>query len=320
MTVLLAVSGGVDSVALLRAMKALKTSGEGGLAAAHVNHRLRGEQSEADEAFVVDLCRRLDVPCEVHRVPTDRLAAQSGNGLEAAARSVRYDLLQQTAARLGARYVVTAHTADDQVETILHRILRGTGISGLAGMPRVRPLGPAATLIRPLLGFARAELAAYLGDVGQPYRTDPSNDDPRFTRNRIRHELLPLLAERFNPAVAEALLRLGALAAEVQAVVDPIVEGLTEQCVTEGPVEFERIRVNPLAGQPRYVVRQVLMAVWRRRAWPLQAMGFAQWDQLAEMIVAHNRGVETTPRKRVFPGSVVAEIRQNELWLERSAD
>jgi len=316
-TVLLGISGGSDSVALLRAMTTLKQSGQGRLVAAHLNHQLRAEHSEADEAFVVDLCCRLGVPCEVRRAPVEQLAADSSDGLEAAARSARYEFLEQTAARLGARYVVTAHTADDQAETILHRIIRGTGIAGLAGIARARPLGPAATLIRPLLAFRRGELLDYLKDLGQPYRVDASNEDVQFTRNRIRHELLPELADRFNTGVVEALLRLGSLAGEVQTVVDRLVEDLVNRCVVEersGPV---RISVGPLVDQPRYVVRELLIAAWRSQDWPLQGMGYAQWDLLADMICACRENSTASPRKQTFPGSVLAEAREHEVVLSR---
>ncbi len=315
-TILLAVSGGPDSVALLRAMTALKRGSEGRLLAAHVNHQFRAEQSDADEAFVVDLCRRLDVPCQVHRAERDPLKGAAGDGLEAAAREIRYDLLRQAAARLGARYVVTAHTADDQAETILHRILRGTGVAGLSGIARARPLGP-ATLMRPLLGIRRAEILRYLEDLGQTYRVDSSNEDTRWTRNRIRHELLPDLADRFNPGVVEALLRLGHLAGEVQAVVDRIVEGLREQCVSEAGPGRVRIHLGPLAGQPRYVVRELLIAVWRDRDWPLQAMGFVQWDLLADMALAGEEGLSAGPGKHVFPGGVLCAAGRGHLELSR---
>jgi tRNA(Ile)-lysidine synthase len=316
--VLLAISGGADSVALLRAMKALKVAGRGGLMAAHLNHQLRGEPSQADEAFVVDLCRRLAVPCEVGRVEVGPLAADSSDGLEAAARSARYDFLRETAARLGARYVVTAHTADDQAETILHRIVRGTGIAGLAGMARARPLGPAATLIRPLLPFRRTELLQYLGDLNQPYRSDASNEDPRFTRNRIRGQLLPQLARDFNAGVVEAILRLGSLAGEVQTVVDRLVEPLAEQCVVAETSERVRISPGPLSDQPPYLVRELLIAVWRRQHWPLQAMGLAEWELLAGMVCACLAGSEGAPRKHVFPGAVLAEVQEGQLLLRRA--
>ena len=317
LTTLLAVSGGADSVALTRAIRALKTGGEGRLCVAHFNHHLRGDESAADEAFVVELCRRLDLPCQVGYARDGQLDAQGSDGLEAAARVARYEFLQQTAARLGARYVVTAHTADDQAETILHRIIRGTGIGGLGGMERARALGPAATLIRPLLGVCRAELVAYLDDLGQPHRCDSSNRDIRMTRNRIRHELLPQLARHFNPGVVEALLRLGRQAAEVQAVIEAIVEGLCERCVVYESPAVVRIDAAGLGEQPRHVIRELLVATWRKQDWPMQAMGFAQWDQLAEMITdCQAVSVEVSPRQ-TFPGSVSAEPGRQRLVLRR---
>lgn len=316
-TTLLAVSGGPDSVALLRAMRALKSRGEGRLLVAHFNHQLRGDESAADEAFVGELCCRFGLTCEMGRAGTDELAAQSSDGLEDAARTARYEFLQRTAARLGARYVVTAHTADDQAETILHRIIRGTGIAGLAGMERARALGPAATLIRPLLVVRRAELVAYLDDLGQSYRSDSSNQDTRRTRNRIRHELLPRLARQFNPGVVDALLRLGRLAGEVQAVVDEIVHDFFERCVVCESPQAVQIDATRLADQPCHVIRELLVCVWRTQDWPMQAMGFAQWDQLAGMISACGAVSAGLPPKQTFPGNVSAEPGQGRLRLRR---
>ena len=317
-TTLLAVSGGADSVALTRAMRALKTRGDGRLCVAHFNHHLRGDESAADEALVVDLCRQIGLPCHVGRAQPGLLVAKTGDGLEAVARSARYEFLQQTAARLGARYVVTAHTADDQAETILHRIIRGTGLAGLGGMDRARTLGPAATLIRPLLGVYRADLVAYLEDLGQSYRCDSSNQDTRLTRNRIRHELLPLLARQFNPGVADALLRLGRLAGDVQAVIEAIVEGLLQRYVVRESAAAVRIDAAGLGDQPRHLIRELLVAIWRNQHWPMQAMGFAQWDQLAEMVTACRVASVEVPAKQIFPGNVSALPAEGRLRLLRA--
>ena len=316
-TVLLAISGGADSVALLRAICALKTGGEGRVCVAHFNHRLRGEESATDEAFVVDLAARFNLPCQLGSAGDETSPEASGDGLEAAARAARYEFLRRTAARLGARYVVTAHTADDQIETILHRIVRGTGIVGLAGMRRARPLGSAASLIRPLLGFRRARLVAYLDDLGQPCRYDSTNADVRFTRNRIRHELLPLLAVQFNPGVTDALLRLGNLAGEVQAVADSLVNRLAGQCVVAEGADAVRVETRVLAGEHRYLVRELFMAVWRRQGWPMQAMGFTEWDLLAEMAQACAGGTPDPPSKQTLPGNILAEPAEGHVRLVR---
>jgi len=316
-TVLLAVSGGADSVALLRAVHRHKIGGEGRLVVAHFNHHLRGAESNQDEAFVIELCQALGVPCEVGRPVGGPLDQGAGHGIEAAARVARYGYFQSTAARVGARYVVTAHTADDQAETILHRILRGTGIAGLSGMARTRPLGPAATLIRPLLGVRRADLVAYLGALGQPFRHDSSNRDTRHTRNRIRSELLPQLACQYNPGVVEALLRLGHLAGELQGVVAGLVDDLASRACIRQRHEDVRIALAPLAGQPRYVVRELLVTVWRREGWPLQAMGFDQWDLLATMLLSRPDG-PSAPAKRMFPGGVLVEVGDGVAGLRRA--
>jgi tRNA(Ile)-lysidine synthase len=309
-TVVVALSGGCDSVALLRAMVAVKAGGEGRISAAHLNHQLRPD-ADVDERFVVALCGRLSVPCEVERMDVDRLAAQSGEGLEAAARKARYRFLQQTAGRLGARFVATAHTADDQAETILHRIVRGTGIRGLAGMARARRLGH-ATLVRPLLGLRHAELRAYLDALAQPFRHDPSNLDPRFTRNRIRLGLLPRLQAGYNTAVVEALLRLGTLAGQSTAVIDGLVDQWFDRCVTSDADGAAQIALGDLSAEPPYLVRELLMAVWRRRNWPMQAMGMAKWDELAELALG-----TAAPARRDFPGGVTAEVAAGTMRLRK---
>lgn len=297
-------------------MAALRRGGQGTFHVAHLNHQLRAQQSADDEAFVVELGHRLGLPCEVSRVAPERLAA-ARDGLEAAARAVRYEFLRQTAERLGARYVVTAHTADDQVETILHRLLRGTGIAGLSGMQRARPLGPACTLIRPLLNFRRADLVAYLDDLGQAYRLDASNADCQFTRNRIRHELLPKLAADFNPGVVDALLRLGSMAREAQEVIDRLVDELSDRCVSCGSGNIIRIELGPLQGQPRYLVRELLIAAWRSAGWPMQAMGFTEWEELAEMLLAKRDDSARRSMPRTLPGNVLARVQDERLTLER---
>jgi tRNA(Ile)-lysidine synthase len=333
LSVLLAISGGADSVALLRAVVSLKPTGTGRLVVAHFNHQLRGPESDADEAFVVDLARRLGIECHVGRAPAGQLADQSPDGIEAAAREARYRFLEQTAARLGARYVATAHTADDQAETILHRILRGTGVAGLSGMDRARSLpsppgrgaggegalpqySPSTTLIRPLLSFHRTEVLAYLDDLDQPFRHDATNDDLGLTRNRIRRQLLPELAANFNPGVIDALLRLGTLAGEAQAVIDRLVDDLAARVVTDGPGGGVRLAIAPLSAQPRYLVRELLVSVWRSRGWPLQSMGFEQWELLAAMIAGEGSALSAVPRKQMFPGCILAEVVDGELLLQ----
>lgn len=310
-TVLLAVSGGADSVAMLRAMTRLRCGGPGRLVVAHVNHGLRGAASDGDEAFVLELCHDLELPCEIERLAPNCLDSPGGDGLEAAARRARYERLQAVSERCGARYLVTAHTADDQAETIVHHILRGTGLTGLAGMPRSRPLSPAVTLIRPLLGLRRAALHDYLRSIDQSFREDTSNCDQRLTRNAIRHELLPHLQKRYNANVVEALVRLGTLAGETQAIIDCSVRQLVDQAVTTDRDGTLTIARQPFAGQPRQLVRAALVAAWRDRGWPRQAMGFVQWETLAGMLI----DPPGSPQVRTFPAGIHVERLADRLVL-----
>lgn len=325
--VLVAVSGGPDSVALLRALLAAADTGR--IVIGHFNHRLRGDESDADERFVDDLAAQWKVPCEIGHAQVD-LGAGEGDGMEAAARDERYAFLQSAAERHGARYLVTAHTADDQVETVLHRVLRGTGIAGLGGIPRLRQLSAATTVIRPLLGVRRSEVLAYLGDLRQSFRTDSSNTGRDFTRNRIRNDLLPRLEQEYNPRVAEAILRLSRLATEVQGTLDDRAEELADRAVVLGsssgfaPPAGSALTIDcrQLADQPSVIIREMLVKLWRRRTWPEQAMSLAHWDRLAQLGGDRERGPaqSETAAKQMFPGGIVAERQGAYLRLQSDRD
>ncbi len=312
-TVLVAVSGGPDSVALLRGLHHLRQSGgsDGRLVVAHVNHRLRPE-ADAEEAFVRELAERLGLPCEAARV--DPAELDLGDGLESAARCpVSPPARCRRAAR--HRYLATGHTDDDQAETMLHHILRGAGLAGLAGMPRARLLGPAVTLIRPLLGLRRSDVEEYLVQLGQASCHDATNLSLEHTRNRVRHELLPLLTERFGPQVTASLLRLGALAGEAHQVLAGLGGNLADEAAAAlrgGEVQVSRER---LAGQPRYVVREMFCQLWRRQGWPLQDMTFRHWEELADMTVP---GGGAAPIQHVFPGNVTVRADGHALRLVRA--
>src|SRR5262245_47978864 len=209
---LVAVSGGADSMALLRGLCELQKQRPLVLRAGHLDHKMRGQAARDDADWVAETCRLLDLPCTIGRADVAEIARSSGRGIEETARDERYRFLEDTARGLDFPAVALAHTADDQAETILHHILRGTGLSGLGGIPRERVLESGVRLWRPLLEIDRSLLLDYLGSVGQSYREDESNHDAAYTRNRIRHQLLPLLASNYNPRVREALCRLGSQA------------------------------------------------------------------------------------------------------------
>jgi tRNA(Ile)-lysidine synthase len=207
-----AVSGGADSVALLCLLLELRKELGIVLSIAHVNHKLRGEESDEDERFVATLARQHRLELHAWDAPVDR----HGASIEAAARKLRYGFFRQLAREGRVNKVTTAHTLDDQAETVLLRIFRGSGIRGLSGIhPRIifedgaRPFGE---LVRPLLGFRRSALREFLREKEQTWREDSSNRDPAFLRNRVRHRLLPMIAEEFAEVSIEHMAELAEIA------------------------------------------------------------------------------------------------------------
>jgi tRNA(Ile)-lysidine synthase len=205
-TLLVAVSGGIDSVALAHALHEISQTLELKLAIGHVNHGLRGAASDADEASVAALAATLGLPARSVRV--DPRAARAGGPsrdrptLQEAARRLRYDALRGLADEMAAAYIATAHTTDDQAETVLLRLLRGTGPDGLAGIPERSPDG---RIVRPLLHASRAQIVSFAAERGLIWREDASNQSGVYARNRLRRDWLPGLAREFNPRLLRAL-------------------------------------------------------------------------------------------------------------------
>jgi tRNA(Ile)-lysidine synthase len=239
-----AISGGADSVALLLALHAANSAARDslgvGLSAVHLNHHLRADESDADQHFVQLLCTRLDVPLHLHQASVPNRIEQTGEGVEEAARTLRYDVFHALIHSGQADSVLTAHTLDDQAETVLMKLLRGAWTEGLSAIypillistPSSAPnSGPSSApgstpagrrdqktgkILRPLLSTSRKEIVAYLNSIPQTWREDSSNNDPAYTRNRLRHTILPLLREE-NPSLNHTLSNLAELAREEEA-------------------------------------------------------------------------------------------------------
>ena len=188
----------------------------------HVNHQLRGEESEEDARFTARLAEKYEVSFREERIDPEelRLAALREGSVESGARTIRYRLLLKYAEGFGARYILTAHHADDHVETILYRLFRGSGIDGLVGMSPFRPLNDAVVLARPFLSFSRAYLTDYLTRLGESWRVDSSNRSAEFLRNRIRHELIPLLNYLFPGRVDSSIRKFASHAADLKEFLD----------------------------------------------------------------------------------------------------
>lgn len=259
-TLLCALSGGGDSMALLTCLLTLAKDRDLTVLAAHYNHQLRGEESQRDEAFVTRWCETQAVPLTVGGGDVAARAAQQGKGIEETARAMRYAFLKETAQAVGADCIATAHNADDNAETLLLHLVRGTGLDGLAGIPPKR--GP---IIRPLLAQTRREIEDYLAAAGVPFREDSSNADPAYARNRIRRDVMPVLRE-LNPNFSHRL------AANLQHIREDraFLEGLAR--VAQEPRDEDRglsLSARELAHLPRPVavraVKQTLARLGRHQ-------------------------------------------------------
>lgn len=209
------VSGGADSVALLRALHARKAELGPVLHVAHLHHGLRGAEADADQEFVRELAAELGLPFHERRVETAREAEENGESIEEAARRLRYGWFRTLMTETPLDAIATAHTRDDQAETVLGKFLRGAWTEGLSGIAPMLE-GKDGKVVRPLLAATHGEVESYLKALGQGWREDSSNRDEKFTRNRIRHELLPLL-EGWNPRLREHMAQMADVAREEEA-------------------------------------------------------------------------------------------------------
>ena len=297
-TWVVAVSGGSDSVGLLAVLHQLAGPLGLRLSVAHLDHGVRGEEARADAAFVGALAGSLGLPFELGAWQPTR----SGH-FETDARRARYDWLTEVARVSGAAVIAVGHTLDDQAETILHRIVRGTGPRGLAGMPSRRVLAatPKVTLVRPLIGVTRRELRDYLAALGQPFREDASNTDLSRTRARIRHDLLPKLAAEYNPNVAVALVRLGSLASSFERAIEADLSELERSAVLNLRPDCVVLKHGFLRSMPAFQRTEVLRRVWRKAGWPEASMSARRWRRLAALV--QNDGI---PKAEVGAGVEVS--------------
>ena len=281
------VSGGPDSVALLRALVGLG----GEPAVLHVNHGLRGEESREDAEFVLALCRKLGVRCEVRR-----LRLEDGPNLQERARDERYRLAEAVADELGLTTVAVGHTADDVAETVLMNFARGAGLRGLAGIPPVR-----GEICRPLIERTREEILGYLASFDQPYRTDPTNLTGKYARNRVRLEILPVLEELY-PGAPRNLARAATLAREDLAALEGLAEEVAERRGDEVVMSLGRLSgLHPTLR--RYALRRAY-SMLVAEAPPLGAA-------LVEAVLGLVEKEEGT-RTLDLPGGVVASARGGE--------
>ncbi|HUG18753.1 MAG TPA: tRNA lysidine(34) synthetase TilS [Planctomycetaceae bacterium] len=297
---LLAVSGGSDSMALLAACHGLQEKSDYRFCVGHFDHGWRPESAQEAE-FVRQTAKLLGLDFDSERVPD----AISTN--EESARQQRYDFLIRLAREQSCLAILTAHTADDQAETVLHHLLRGTGLAGLAGIPAVRPLDDGILLIRPLLSVSRAELRDYLSQRELTYRDDPTNETSEYTRGRIRNELFPALAGLGFLQVREHLCQLARQSDDVRESLSWMAEGILETATLEQTEFICRLDLKQLRTLPRHLLREVFVALWKRSNWPRQKMGFSEWDRLANL--------GDGPLSYQLPGGIAVSIRGDVLRM-----
>ena len=310
---LIAVSGGPDSVALLRLMIANADSEtKPNLIVAHINHGTRAKQSDADAEFVKALAKQHHLEFCLDSISPKPTAEQSQvTRSEEVLRNARYERLVAMAGQLGCRYLVTGHHQDDQIETVLFRIFRGTGIAGLQGIPKRRVVSEALTIVRPLLNIRSSVLKDYLRSIGQTFRTDPTNAESSYTRNFLRNEILPSLEQRFGD-VAAAVARLSQHAQQTEAFlevsIEPLLPAITLQ--TDHEVHLDR---RQLIDQPDVLVQKLLLKIWADQQWPLQSMSAQWWQRLTRAIKKQQPQTQTLN----VPGSVCFSIEKHQVTLTR---
>ncbi len=299
--VLVAVSGGADSVALMRVLLQLRPELGTTLAVAHFNHGLRGEESAADEAFVASLAKQYGLEFFVERSDVREHALAAKLCIEAAGREFRYRWFRQLAEQQRFGCVATAHTLDDQAETVLLKFLRGAGTRGLAGIyPIVRH--EKVRIIRPLLCATRAEVEAYLASHSQTWRDDESNLDRKFLRNRVRHELLPLLEGEYNPSLRSSLSALADLAQGEEDYWATIIERYLAD-----RMRADELNLDDFAGLPIAMQRRVLKTFAEARC---AALDFAHVEELRRCALGELRASE-------LPGGRIAAREKG--WLKLCA-
>lgn len=255
-----AVSGGPDSVALLCLLHALSAEWNWSLVVAHLNHGFRGAAALADAHFVQHLAQRLGWPAVVEHANLPELLSQAGGSAQEVSRRERYRFLQRVAAETGAQSIVLAHQRGDQAETLLLHLLRGAGVAGLAGM-RLREESLGCTLVRPLLGESRCALLDYLRELGQGFRVDVSNTENHYLRNRLRLDVLPLLAA-VNPEVETALARTANLVQAEDQLLGQLAADVYSQ-VRLWPAPNLALSLPRLQQQPLALQRRLLRLAWQ---------------------------------------------------------
>lgn len=316
---LLAISGGQDSMAMMHAVVTLqpKLNDKLELHVAHLNHRLRGEQSDSDERFVIEQAGRLNLPVSTKSIDVRQYAAKSAESIETAARELRYEFLAETADANRCKKIAMAHHADDNVETILHRIIRGTGMRGLAGIEPVRPIaGREVQVVRPMLELTRGQIEQFVNDRKIECRLDKTNLNNDHTRNRIRNELLPLLRSEYNGQVDRAISSLAAIAGDFGEILAQEAAEQLAKMAMQSDRDSLTLDAEAMGRLPRIHQAEILHLAMAQLKVPQRHVGYRQIIVVLDMLA--NRG--GLGKKVQLPGGLWIEMRSNKLTLTLKTD
>ncbi len=274
--IVVAVSGGADSLALLYLLNRFSKELGYELFVAHLNHLSRGEDSDGDADFVANVSVNLSLPCFIDKIDVAREVPRLKTSFQESARILRYQFLEKTLLSIKGNKIAVGHNAEDQAETVLMNLLRGTGLKGLAGIAKVR-----GHLIRPLLGFTRAELELFLNEQNLTYRTDSSNNQIKYLRNRIRHDLIPML-KTFNPDISASLVSMAEIVREEDGWISEKTQVLFSQIVTGQNGKLDVV-LSDFYKLPRVMKRRLVREILFELKGDLRAITALHVEQILEL-------------------------------------
>ena len=281
---IVAASGGLDSMVLLHLLSHLPKDARPLLTVAHLNHGLRRSESAEDQRLVKSICEKSRLPFVTHTLDSVTITNAHRQTIEEAARSLRYQWLENVAQKAGSAAIVTGHHADDQTETVVHHLSRGTGLRGLQGMLPDRRLPSGIRLLRPLIAFSRRQLQAYANLWQVEFRDDSTNIDTAFTRNKIRHQLIPRVSAENQPDFPAIVNQLASSAAEAVSLLDQISQNLADASIVTRTANHVLLRVESIEKQPQLIRSHFFTWLWIQQAWPRQKMTSPHWQKLSEAI------------------------------------
>lgn len=279
--ILVALSGGADSIALVHILLNLSPEFDLRLGIAHLNHSMRAAESDRDADFVKSTADKLNLPCFIKKVDVNHYATHHKLSIEEAGRILRHQFLNETAREHGFNKIALGHHKNDMAETVLLNILRGTGPQGISGIPPVRGL-----LIRPLINISRSDIENYLSCENISHITDSSNMDPQFLRNRIRHGLIPLLVSEFNPEIVETLNHTAEIIRDEQRWIDSLTDCYVENVKLPGDRSKTILSIPELKKLPLGAIRRIIRKVISETKGNLQGVGFKHMDAVLEIILS----------------------------------